>query len=218
MEDYDEEEERFTDLVGGKRSGLGDLSYSSLDNDDEDYDDGMEEEARRIEYSDKNNNRHGRRQTNFIPGGPKPPLYNGMSATEMVFAKSELRKLRKKYTDGLRIKRLKENNEEYKPESFSGCLAPFLRPMADVQKGRLEANHTFPDKNILLMRVAKEANLREVNLFCAMSDLHEYMCTGFRFCVKANHTEQNGWTVSVANVRECDEICPAALHLFTGSK
>ncbi len=93
-EDYDdEEEERFTDLVGGKRSGLEDLSYSSLDDDDEDYDDGMEEEARRIEYSDGNNNRHGCHQTNFIPGGPKPPIYNGMSATE--------KKLRKKYTDGL---------------------------------------------------------------------------------------------------------------------
>jgi hypothetical protein len=48
-----------------------------------------------------------------------------MSATEMVFAKIEFRKVRKKYTDGLQIKRLKENNEEYKPESFSGCLAPF---------------------------------------------------------------------------------------------
>jgi hypothetical protein len=159
-EDYDEEEERFTDLVGGKRSGLDDLSYSSLDDDDEDYDNGMEEEACRIEYSDRNNNRHGRRQTNFIPGGPKPPIYDGMSATDMVFAKSEFRKVRKKYTDGLPIKRLKENNEEYKPESFSGCLALFLRPMADVQNGCLEANHTFPDKYILLMRVAEEANLR----------------------------------------------------------
>ncbi len=113
---------------------------------------------------------------------------------------------------------MKENKEEYKPESFSGCLALFLRPMADVQKGCLEANHTFPDKYILLMRVAEEANLRGVNLFCARSDLREYMCTGYRFCVKANHTEQNEWTVPVANVREYDEFGPAALHLFTGSE
>jgi hypothetical protein len=217
-EDHDEEEERFTDLVGGKRSGLNDLSYSSLDDDDEDYDDRMEEEACRIEYSDRNNNRHGPRQTNFIPGGPKPPIYDGMSATEMAFAKSEFRKVRKKYTNGLQIKRLKKNNEEYEPESFSGCLALFLRPMADVQKGRLEVNHTFPNKKILLMRVAEEANLRGVNLFCVRSDLRKYMCIGFRFCVKANHTEQNGWIVSVANVRECDQFCPAALHLFTGSE
>jgi len=44
----------------------------------------------------------------------------------MAFAKSEFRKVRKKYTDGLQIKHLKENNEEYEPESFSGCLALFL--------------------------------------------------------------------------------------------
>ena len=164
----------------------------------------MEEEALWIEYSDRNNFRHGRRQTNFIPGGPKPHIYNGMSVTEMAFAKSEFRKVRKKYTDGLQIKRLKENNEEYELESFSGCLSLFLWPMADVQKGHLEVNHTFPDKKILLMRVAEEANLGGVNLFCTRSDLREYLCTSFQFCVKANHTEQNGWTVSVANVRECD--------------
>ncbi len=68
------------------------------------------------------------------------------------------------------------------------------------------------------MRVAKEANLRGVNLFCGRSDLREYTCTGSRFCVKANHTEQNGWTVSVANVRECDEFGPDALHVNTVSK
>ena len=87
--------------------------------------------------------------------------------------------MRKKYTDGLRIKRLREIvHEEYIPESYSGCLSPFLRPMADVQKGRLEVNHTFPDKNILLMQVAEEANLRGVNLFCARSDLRVYTSTG----------------------------------------
>jgi hypothetical protein len=68
-EDDDEEEERFTDLLGGKTSGLDDLCYSDDDEDydDEEYDDGMDEEALRIEYSDRNYVRHGRRQTNFIP-------------------------------------------------------------------------------------------------------------------------------------------------------
>jgi hypothetical protein len=133
MEDNDDDEEEehisggtFHDLVGGAKSScLDDLGYSSVD-DDEDYDDGMEEEARRIEYSDSNMVRPGRRQTNKIPGGPKPPSYNGMSATEMAFAKSEFKKVRKKYTDALRVKRLKENNEEYEPESFYGCLAIVL--------------------------------------------------------------------------------------------
>jgi hypothetical protein len=114
------------------------------------------------------------------------------------------------------MKRLKENHDEYEPESFSGRLALVLRPMTDVQKGRLEVNHTFPDKEMLLMRVAEEANLRGVNLFCARSNLRNYMCTGSKFCVKAHHTEQNGWTVSVANVNECDEFGPAAHICDTG--
>ncbi len=162
-EDNDEEEgvnleDMFKDLVGDERSGLDDLTYSS-DKDDDDYDDNMDEEARQIEYSDVMNVRHGQRQTYFIPGGPKPPTYNGMSAAEKVLAKKEYTKERKKYTDGLRIKRLKDQNKEYEPESFSGCLALVLRPMSDVQKCRLEVNHTFPDKEILAMRVAEKANL-----------------------------------------------------------
>ena len=116
--------------------------------------------------------------------------------------------MRKRYTDTLRTKRLKENNEEYEPESFSGCLAPLLRPMADVQNVRLDVDHNFPDKEMLLMRVAEEANLRGVDVYCARSDLRDYACTGSKFCVKANHTEQHGWLVSVANVRESDEFGP----------
>ncbi len=196
-DDDDDEEERisggtFHNLVGAKSSGLDDLGYSSVD-DDEDYDNGMEEEACRIEYSNSNMVRPGRRQTNLIPGGPKPPSYDGMSATEMAFAKSEFKQVRKKYTDALQMKWLKENHEEYEPESFSGCLALVLQPMTDFQNGRLEVHHIFPDKEILSMRVAEEANLRGVNLFCARSDLRDYMCTGSRFYVKAHHTEQNGY-------------------------
>jgi hypothetical protein len=77
LEDDDEEEGfnlkgTFNDLVGEETSGLNDLSYSSAE-DDEDYDDDMDEEASQSEYSDSNRVRHGRWQTNFIPGGPKPP-------------------------------------------------------------------------------------------------------------------------------------------------
>ncbi len=136
-EDNDEEEgvnleDTFNDLVGDERSGLDDLTYSS-DEDDDDYDDDMDEEACQIEYSNVMNVRHGRRQTNFIPGGPKPPTYDGMSAAEKVLAKKEYTKECKKYTDGLRMKRLKDQNKEYEPESFSGCLALVLQPMSDVQ-------------------------------------------------------------------------------------
>ena len=66
----------------------------------------MEKTARQIEYSDRNGVSHGRRQTNFIPGGPKPPKYDGMNDMEKAMAKQEYKRERKKFTDGLRLKRL----------------------------------------------------------------------------------------------------------------
>ena len=155
LEDDEEEEGvnlkgTLNDLVGEERSGLDDLSYSSAE-DDEDYDDDMEEAACQIEYSDSNRVRHGRRQTNFIPVGPKPPSYDGMNAVEQVMAKQEYQKERKKITDGLRMKGLQDQNNNYDAEAFSGCLTLVLRPMLDVHKCRLEVFHTFPDKEILAL-------------------------------------------------------------------
>jgi len=162
----------FNDLVGEDASCLDDLSYSSAE-DNEDYDDNIEKTAHQIEYSDSNRVRHGRRQTNFIPGGPKPPKYDGMNEVEKVMVKQEYKRERKKITDGLRIKWLKEQNKNYDGEEFSGCLTLGLRTMVDVQKCRLEVNHTFPNKEILVLHVAKEANLRGINFVCAWSDLRE---------------------------------------------
>jgi hypothetical protein len=151
-------EDTFDDLVGNKKSGLDDLSYSS-DEDNKDYDNNMEEEAHLIENSDVKNVCNGQRQTNFIPGGPKPFTYSGMNAVEKALAKAEYTKKRKQYTDGLQMKQLHNNNVDYQPESFSSCLALVLRSMLEVQQGHLEANHMFLDREILAMRVAEEANL-----------------------------------------------------------
>jgi hypothetical protein len=129
-----------------------------------------------------------------------------MSAVEKVLAKKEYTKERKKYTDRLRMKRLKDQNKDYEAESFSGCLTLVLRPMSDVHKCRLEVNHTFPDREILGMRVAEEANLQGINFVCTRSDLRDFKCTGPRFSVIAHHSKHSGWHVSVANVRECDKF------------
>ncbi len=162
----EDNDEAFNDLVGEDTSGLDDLSYSST-KDDEDYDDKIEKTARQIEYSNRNGVRHGRRQTTFIPGGPKPPNYNGMNDKEKGMAKQEYKRKCKKFTDGLRMKRLKDQNDNFDPEAFSGCLKNGLHTMEEVQNCQLEVNHTFLDKEILVMHVAKEANLRGINFVCS---------------------------------------------------
>jgi len=78
--------------------------------------------------------------------------------------------------------------------------------MVDVQNCRLEVNHTFPDKEILVLRVAEEANLRGINFLCTRNDVRDFKCHGPRFCVIACRTERQGWFVSVANICECDEF------------
>ena len=98
-----DDDEAFNDLVGEDTSGLDDLNYSSPE-DDKDYNDKMEKTARQLGYSDRNGVRHGRRQTTFIPGGPKPPNYDGMNDEEKKMAKQEYKRKRKKITDGLRMK------------------------------------------------------------------------------------------------------------------
>jgi hypothetical protein len=162
--------------------------------------------ARRIEYSDSNRGSHGRRQTNFIPGGPKPPKYDGMKEVEKAMAKQEYKRELKKFTDGLRFKRLREQNKNFDAEEFSGCLTLGLCTMVDIQKCRLEVNHNFPGKEILVLHVAEEANLRGINFVFTRCDLPDFKCTGPRFCVIAHHSERLGWFVSVANIRECDEF------------
>jgi len=57
-----------------------------------------------------------------------------------------------------------------------------------------------------VLHVAEEANLRGINFVCTRSDLHDFKCTGPRFCVIAHHSERLGWLVSVANICECDEF------------
>jgi hypothetical protein len=67
------------------------------------------------------------------------------------------------------MKWLHNNIVDYKPESLSGCLALVLRPMSEVQQGRLKANQMFPNREILAMGVAEEANLRGINFVCSGS-------------------------------------------------
>jgi hypothetical protein len=120
----------FDNLVGVKTSSLDDLDYSSNDNDNN-YFQEIKDEVHLIKYSDAKVC-HGQRQTNIIPGGPKPPNYSGMSNAELAEAKKEYKRERKRYTDGLRMKHLNAQNDSFEPDSFTGCLSPTLQPMTEV--------------------------------------------------------------------------------------
>jgi hypothetical protein len=198
-------DEAFQDLVGSKTSGLDDLDYSS-DDDDNDYFQEIKDKARFIEYSDVKKVNHGRQQTNIIPGSTKPPDYSGMSKAKLEEAKKEYKQECKRYTDGLQMKRLNQQNDMFKPDSFTGCLSLVLRPMSDVLAFWLDVNQNFPDKELLTMCVAKETNLCGINFVCTRSNVWDFKCTGFRFCVIAHQSEHRGWHVTTACICEGDDF------------
>jgi hypothetical protein len=83
--------------------------------------------------------------------------------------------------------------------------------MSEVQANFLEAHQTFPNREILSMRVAEEANLRGINILYIRSNNRDLRYTGTRFCVTANQSKRLGCYVAIANVRECDDHGPAAV-------
>ncbi len=71
------------------------------------------------------------------------------------------RKSRKEDSDGLVIN---EGN------TFTGCIESTLRRMVDVRSSPLVEGHTFPFKDILMMRIVEEANLYGVQFEVMVSN------------------------------------------------
>ena len=183
-----------------------DLFYSD-DELDEEFERDLDEVARAIEYSDHKKFNHGRRRTTLIFGGPMAPNYEGKSDAEKASLKKEWEKKRKQFTDKKRNERLKADSlNKDKEDAYTGCLSPTLRTMVEVEKSRLKAGHTFPDKYLLKLRVAEEANLRGINFHVPRSEVRQYKAYGNMFAVEANNNETtNGFCVSICSVREGDE-------------
>jgi hypothetical protein len=76
-----------------------DLFYSNDELLDAEFERGLNEVTRAIEWSDPKINNHGRRRTTLIAGGPAPPDYTGMTKREKEIAKDAYEVKRKAFTD-----------------------------------------------------------------------------------------------------------------------
>ncbi len=70
----------------------------------------------------------------------------------------------------------------------------------------MDVNHNFPDKEILTLCVAEEVNLCGINCVCSQSDVWDFKCTGYRFCVIAHQSKHQGWLVNTACICKGDEF------------
>jgi hypothetical protein len=142
-----------------------------------------------------------------IVKGPMQPNYEAMTVTEKKCAKDEYERKRKAFTNQKRAKRLKEAANHTEIVKYTVCLHPTLQTMAEVKKSRLEVGHTFPDKDLLKLQVAKEANCRGIHFYVPRSEVQQYKVYGERFAVEANNNEMmNGFFVCVCSVCEGDDF------------
>ena len=148
------------------------------------------------------------RNRNRIMGGPQLPKDPTMA--DYCHYKAE----RKVYTDSARRKLMqnlssidmnstpqKEHNSEY-----TGDLSPHIRVMSVVEHRQLMQGHTFPNKDILMIRIAEEANYRNIKVKVLKSCSMQYEVGGDMFYVKASHRLKEGWKVSACICRDSDDL------------
>jgi hypothetical protein len=114
----------------------------------------------------------------------------------------------KKYTNSLlslkakvrkSLERDNDDNNHYDDGiEYLGVTTDIFRQMTAVEAEPMIVGHNYPSKEILLMRIAEEANLHNVEAATIWScDKRVYFqgTAGATFTVKARHSETKNWTV-----------------------
>ena len=123
---------------------------------------------------------------------------------------------RKKYTDGVAKKRrdAKQNETTDVPvtvavEHYTGVVVESLRLMSIVADSSMAVDHTYPSKEVALIRIAEEANYSGCQVTIGRSDLmrvQAYGRYGSSFEVKVVCSEKIGWRVSACNTRSSEAM------------
>jgi hypothetical protein len=88
---------------------------------------------------------------------------------------------------------------------YTGDQYPHICLMEIVDRSPLLAGHTFQHKETLQIRVAEEANLRNIKIKVLKSCKVNYEAAGDNFYVKASCLLYEGWKVHVCICRDNDD-------------
>ncbi len=180
------------------------LDYSDGDFDHVLDDKDLDEDAKRIEYADSRKRESiGRCKGTLLNGGPQEPSYEGMMAGEERAAREEYQNKRKKWRDQTRSNRLwAKKTTEFNDDDFTGNLCPTLHTMSDVCAKHLEWGHLFPDEDLVLLRISKEANFCGIHYTVKKSNDRQLYCTSPGFLIYASQSVKKGWIVTRCEI--CD--------------
>jgi hypothetical protein len=92
--------------------------------------------------------------------------------------------------------------ELFDKKDYTGNVTPTLCPMAQVINFHLKKGHIFPDKDLIVLHIAEEANFRGNSFQMDKSDeLKLYRCGPNIFLVYATNSNYD-WTVTRCSVLE----------------
>jgi hypothetical protein len=141
----------------------------------------------RIENGDiKKRVKAGHFRWNLIVGGPVEPKYDILSVAEAHEAQIQYLSDRKKFRDDKRHERIRDNmGSSFDEADYTGDLTATLRSMTQVNVSRLKLGQTFPERGLIVLRIAEEANHRgiycrtdksdDMKLYCRMAWYHHLL-------------------------------------------
>jgi hypothetical protein len=201
--------EEGTDEDDEEYAGSDDEFKPTAARDDSDYDDAMfdseTEPLEDLSYYRVKAQKVGRR---LNKGGPERPDIRGLGSEAAELVLSDWRKKRKAFTDK-KAAQLRKQIRITPDDSgiagaaveigqYTGVLSDTLRMMTVVDEFPLKVGHTFPCKELVLMRIAEEANIAGCPVSLVRSDdkrVHAHGRNGSSLSIKAGYSNKFGWKV-----------------------
>ncbi len=158
----------------------------------------------------------------LMKGGPERPTTTGLSEEAAEEVKKKWRIERKRYTDQQaslarrQMNRLDDSglgdlvvDVGQDTEHHTGVLTDTLRMMSEVDEFPLQVGHTFPSKELVLIRIAEEANFCGCPVSLVRSDdlrVHAMGRNGSGFVVTVYFSNKSGWKVCKCDTRSALNI------------
>jgi hypothetical protein len=84
---------------------------------------------------------------------------------------------------------------------YMGVVLDIMRTMTEVRASWLQVGHTLPTKDIMLLRIAEEANLFGIRMTIKQSDKFQVEVRVIEdqdyFLVRSSYGQSSGWKVTV---------------------
>ena len=206
--EYSDGDDDYCPLPLDQYSEMGLIKSNVSYDDGSVFDDKEPEEDMSYYWDDEEKGRRGRKLTE---GGPEKPDVSHLDPGRAAAVMKIWQTAQKKFTNSIATKEARRRQAAMKRGDrlsdvieYTGITADLWRSMREVKDQPMCVNHTYPDKEILPMQIAEEANQKHREVSINRSDNHHVHANGrngFTFVVRAYFGLNHGWRISNSNQR-----------------